>query len=92
MPSAATWVDLEMIILIEVSQKKKDFKEKDYICLSQTCITYEIYETETDSWPFRIDLWLPTGHGGGGRMDWEFGISHCKRLYLDWIKKQGPTV
>ena len=81
-----------MIILIEVSQKKKDFKEKDYICLSQTCITYEIYETETDSWPFRIDLWLPTGHGGGGGMDWELGISHCKRLYLDWIKKQGPTV
>ena len=79
MPSAATWVDLEMIILIEVSQKKKDFKEKDYICLSQTCITYEIYETETDSWPYRIDLWLPRGHGGGGGMDWEFGISHCKR-------------
>ena len=50
MPSAATWVDQEMIILSEVSQKEKDFKEKDCICLSQTYIAYEIYETKTDSW------------------------------------------
>ena len=25
--------------------------------------------------------------GGGERMDWEFGISRCKLLYIEWIKK-----
>ena len=34
MPSEATWMDLEIIILSEVSQKEKD------ICLSYNDITY----------------------------------------------------
>ena len=25
------------------------------------------------------------GEGGGGGMDWEFGISRCKLLYKEWI-------
>ena len=28
------------------------------------------------------------GEGGGGGMDWEFGISRCKLLYLGWINKK----
>ena len=43
---------------------------------------------QTHGW--RTDLWLPTGDGGRGGMDWEFGISHCKLLYLKWIKKTRP--
>ena len=34
------------------------------------------------------------GRVGGGK-DWEFGISRCKPLYIEWIKmdkQQGPTV
>ena len=27
------------------------------------------------------------GLGGGGGMDWEFGISRCKLLYIEWINK-----
>ena len=30
--------------------------------------------------------------GGGGGMDWEFGISRCKLLYIELDKQQGPTV
>ena len=33
------------------------------------------------------DLWLPKKRGYGGRMDWEFGISRCKSLHLEWINK-----
>ena len=40
-----------------------------------------IYETETD-------LWLPRGRRGGGRKDWEFGISRCKLLYIEWINNK----
>ena len=26
--------------------------------------------------------------GGGGGMDWEFGVSRCKLLYLGWISNE----
>ena len=44
-----------------------------------------IYETETDS-----QTWGQTcgcQGGGGGGMHWEFGISSCKILYIEWINK-----
>ena len=49
-----------------------------------------IYETETDLQTQGRDLWLPSGkgRGGGGWMDWEFGVSRCKLM----DKQQGPTV
>ena len=25
--------------------------------------------------------------GGGGGMEWEFGVSQCKLLYIGWINK-----
>ena len=28
------------------------------------------------------------GGGGGGGMDWEFGISRCKLLYIEWINNK----
>ena len=52
MPSAATWMDLEIIILSEVSQTEKD----KYHMISLTCGIWKIndkneltYKTETDS-------------------------------------------
>ena len=44
-----------------------------------------IYETETDLQTQRTDLWLPRGRGSGGGMEWEFGISRCKLVYIEWI-------
>ena len=65
MPFAATWMDLEMVIPSEVSQREKD---KYYVMGN---LKYEtdklLYETETDS--ERRDLWLPRGFGvGEGRV------------------------
>ena len=28
------------------------------------------------------------GEGGGSGMDWEFGVSRCKRLHLEWISNE----
>ena len=28
------------------------------------------------------------GVGGGGGMEWEFGISRCKLLYIGWINNK----
>ena len=44
-----------------------------------------IYETETDSQTWRTDLWLPRGRERGREMDWEFGVTRCKLLHLEWI-------
>ena len=42
------------------------------------------YKTETDSKTQRIDIWLPRGQGVRG-MDWEFGVSRYKLLYIEWM-------
>ena len=28
------------------------------------------------------------GEEGGSRMDWEFGISRCKMLHLEWVSNE----
>ena len=28
------------------------------------------------------------GEGGGGGIDWEFGVSRCKLLYIGWINNK----
>ena len=64
MPFAGTWMHLEIIILREVSQKKKDITY-DITCMWN--LKYDtnehIYETETDSQIQKTDLWLPRGWG-----------------------------
>ena len=44
-----------------------------------------IYEIESQTQ--RKDWWLPRGEGVEGRMEWEFGVSRCKLLYIGWINK-----
>ena len=34
------------------------------------------------------DLWLPKRSGRGGVLDWEFGISRCKLLHIEWINNK----
>ena len=35
---------------------------------------------------YRIDLWLPRRREREGEMDWEFGISKCKLVYIEYIE------
>ena len=66
MPFAATWMDPEIIILSEVSQKEKDKRHDITYIWNLKYDTNEcIYETETNSQTYlRTDLWLPRGRGG----------------------------
>ena len=32
------------------------------------------------------------GEGKGSEMDWEFGVSRCKLLHLEWINNKGRLV
>ena len=59
-PLAATWVQLELLILSELSQWLYDITYR----WNLKCGTHEpIYITESDSQTWRKDLWLPRGRG-----------------------------
>ena len=68
MSFAATWMDLEIIILGEVSQKEKD----KYCVISLTCGILKngtnelIYKTKIDLQTLKTNLGLPKGKGGEG--------------------------
>ena len=86
MPFATTWMDLEIIILSEVTQTN--------------IIWYHLY-VESKIWHKWIYLWnrnrltdienrlvVAKGERVGGVMAWEIGVSRCKLLYIDWINNK----
>ena len=63
MPFAATWMDLEIIILGEVSQRKTNII---YMWNLKSNTNEFIYKAEIDSQTQKRNLWLPKGKGGEG--------------------------
>ena len=84
---AATAVKLEIIILSEISQKEKVPYDITYMEFKYDINEY-IYETKTDSQTQRTDLWVAKRETGGGRKKWEFGVSRCKLLHIEWINDE----
>ena len=85
MPFAATWMDLEIFILSEVSQKEKD---KYYMVLfirgiSKNDTNELIYKTEIDSQTQKTNLRLPKRERG--QINQEFGIKIFTLLYIKQI-------
>ena len=74
MPSAGTWMQLEILILSEVSQKEKD--KYHYVITYLWNLIYgtnePTYKTETGS-QTRTDLWLPRGKGMGEGLSGRLG-------------------
>ena len=67
MPLAATWIDLEIIVLSEVSQIEKE-KSHDiaYIWTLKSDTSELIDKTEVDSQTQKTNLWLQAGKVGKG--------------------------
>ena len=87
MSFVATWVDLKIIILSEVSLIEKD----KYHTEPLTCGVFKndrnefIYRTETDSHDFGNKFMVTKGKGwGGGRDAWEDGQMHIF-LQMQWM-------
>ena len=62
MPFAATWMELEIIILSEVNQTEKD----KYYTISLICGIYKIIQVnlltkKIDSQTWKINFWSPKG-------------------------------
>ena len=84
MSFAATWMDLEIIILSEVSQKERQITyDITYMWNLKHDTNDHIYETEIVLQMQRTDSWLPKEIEGRGGKDWEFETSR----YIGWINK-----
>ena len=85
MPSAATRMDLEILILSEISQRKTNII---WYCLyveSKNNGTDElIYKTEIESRMWKTNLWLPGGKG----INWEIGTDIYTLLYMKQTTKK----
>ena len=60
MPFAATWMQLEIIIILSERQIPYDIT---YMWNLKYGTNELIYETEIDSQTYRTELWLPWGRG-----------------------------
>ena len=77
MSFVVTWIDLEVIILSEVSQTIKDKYMISLTCGSNKNDTKElIYKTETNSQILKSNLWLPKGKLWWGGINYGGGINH----------------
>ena len=84
MPLAATWMDPEIIILSEVSQRKTNIIWHHLYVESQKNDTNElIYKTEIDSPTKKRNFWLLKGKCWGEGINWKFGIDIRTLLYLN---------
>ena len=85
LPFAVTWMDLEIVILNEVSQKEKG----KYHMISLTGGIWNWHQW-TYLWSRNglVDIEnrpiAAKGEGGGG-IDWNFGINWCELFYVEWI-------
>ena len=70
-----TWMNLEGIMIREVSQKEKNkYCILTHICGTQKNGTDEpVYKAEIETQTQRTNIWTPRGERGGG-MKWEIGI------------------
>jgi len=86
MPSAATWMDLEMIILSEVNQKEnvKYHMISLYVDSKIRHKSTHLQNKNTEN-----KLVVSKGEEGRGGRFWELGISRCKLLYIGWINNKG---
>ena len=53
--------------------------------MTQTSLSINMKQTHGH----REDLWLPGWGGVWGGMDWVFGVSRYKLLYIEWINNKG---
>ena len=81
-------MELEILLLSEVRKSKTDTIRYHILWNLIYGENQPIYRTVTHG--HREQTWGCQGGrgGGGGEMDWEFGVSRCKLLHVEWISNE----
>ena len=88
-PFTTTWMQLENIILGEVSQTEKDkYRILLLICEVQNMANWTCLQNRNRLTDIEERLVVAKEGGGGSGIDWDFGISTCKLLHLVWITSE----
>ena len=87
MPFTATWMELETLILSEVSQKEKDRYYMISLISGIENATQMNISTEKKIVDLENRLVIAKGEGEGVGY-WEFGVNRCKLLTLDRISNE----
>ena len=80
-PFAATWIELEILVLSEVIKRKTEAILHHLHVESKIWHTRSIYTAETDQGPGEQTC---VCQGGGGR-EGKFGVGRCRALRLEWM-------
>ena len=81
---AAMWIEVDTLLLSEVSQKEKDkFHMIPHIWNLIHGTNGPIYRKETNSQKHGEQTCGCQGGRGGNGMDWESGVNRCKLLHLE---------
>ena len=83
MPFVATWMDLEIIIVSEINQRKTNIPYHLYIA-SKKMIQLNLFTKQKQTQSLRMELMVTSEEGSGVGRDWEFG-SNMYTLYLKYI-------
>ena len=90
MPFAATWMDLEIIILSEVKTERQISYDITYMWNLKKDTNELIYKIEIDSQTQKTNLWLTKGKRGEGKIR-SLGLTYINIIYkID--KQQEPIV
>ena len=84
MPFAATWMELETLILSEVSQKERQIPYVFTYIWSLIKGTNESFHRKETHGFGEQTCGCQGGRGGNGT-DWEPRINRCKLSYMEWI-------
>ena len=84
---AATSMELEILIVSKVRKGKTDTLRYHSYVEYKICNKWYTHKTETDH-GHGIQTCICQGGREGSGMDWEFGMSRCKILHLEWISSE----
>ena len=82
MPFATTWMDLEIIILNEISQWKTNII---WYVEYKRRIQMNLFENRNRLPDFENKLMVTKGDRGRWGVYLEFGIDICRRWYMEWL-------
>ena len=81
MPFAATWMDLEIVMLSEVHQTEKDKYDITYMWILRKWYTWTYLQNRNRVTDVENKLMVTKGERGGG-INWEIGIDTYTLLYI----------